>query len=107
MAPKKLVPLTRDSDAELDVGIEFDGLAAYWLDEAESLHVMGIATTDDGEPLNEYREIQVVVLDASGSVIGRDYTNWSDFGRKRPFSFAFSDDSLFGLPAEVHIFLTT
>lgn len=107
MSPKNQAKVKRDTEAESDTGIDFDGLAAYWLEDSESLHIMGIAKTVDGDLLNEYREVQLVVLDAAGAVIGRDYTNWGDFGRKRPFSFVFAEDSLFGRPSEVQVFPTS
>lgn len=95
------LPVQFDKDMESIAGITFEACAAYY-DGNEAVRVLGEAVASDGRPIQDYREIQVVVYAADGDILGRDYTNWIAFHLRQ--SFEIEVTNLPDAPARIRVF---
>lgn len=94
---KTKLPVHRDPEMEKIAGITFEACAAYF--DGESVKIVGEVTTLNSRPLSDYREVQVSVFDEDGDILGRGYTNWSEFQLRQSFEIEIED--LPGDPARV------
>ena len=95
------LPILVDKKMEALSGISFEACAAYF-DEVEGVRVLGEVVTASGEPIKDYREIQVVVYDENGDILGREYTNWTSFQLRQSFEIQVLE--LHAVPARVRVF---
>jgi len=99
MAEKR--PVHVDKDMESLAGMSFEACAAYY-DGDEEVRVIGEAVSANSKPIQDYHEIKVVVYDAEGDILGRDYTNWTSFQLRQ--SFEIEVMNLPGVPTRVRVF---
>jgi hypothetical protein len=103
MARRKLT-VEKDQEAEDLSGLVLKAASAFFDAGEKKLTALGEVQTMDGESIDSYREVQLIVYDADGDIIGRNYTNWSDFGIRQSFSLVLDEDDLFGEPARVKLY---
>ncbi len=95
--------ILRDLDSERDTGVQIVSVDA-WKIEDGAVTIVGELETISGKKLDEYRELQFVVYDATDKVLGRGYTNFSPFGRRQTFDEEVSELRPGGRPAKVRVF---
>ena len=94
------LPVHRDQDMEKITGLSFDACAAYY--DGVEVRVVGEVVTRDSRPIADYREVQVVIYDEEGDILGRNYTNWTEFQIRQSFEVEIED--LPGVPYRVKVF---
>jgi hypothetical protein len=92
-----------DSAAERDMGVKFTAVEAT-CPEPGVVRVVGELVTTSGERLDDYRELQFVVYDCADKILGRGYTNWSEFGRRQSFDEELTELRSTAKPAKVRVF---
>lgn len=95
------IPVQIDKDMERLSGIKLEACAAYFDGDA-AVRILGEVVTVSGKPIKDYREVQAVVYDADGDILGRDYTNWGSFQLRQSFELIIDD--LPSTPARVRVF---
>jgi len=98
--------IERDMTAESESGIAISAATATLQDDSTVL-IIGEIEATGGRRIGDYRTLQVLVYDAAGKVWGRDYTNWSEFGRRQSFEVEVSNERSRSTPTRVKLFPTT
>lgn len=98
--------IERDTVAESDSGILISAASATMQDDSTVL-VLAEVEADGGRRIAEYRELQVLVYDATGRVWGRAYTNWGEFGRRQSVEIEVRSTRTRATPVRVKLFPTT
>lgn len=84
------IPCERDTAMEQHHKVCVETCTGYLYDDGR-VKIMGELTASNNTPIDEYREVQVILYDEDGDIVGRDYTNWTDFGLRQSFEFEFGD----------------
>lgn len=101
----KKLPVVRDEDMESLYGVSIESVSAFYNEESGNLVVVGELAASNGVLEDEYREVQVVIHDAEGDIVGRGLDNWMSFGLRQSFELSFNEaDDLHGTPSSVTVF---
>ncbi len=94
------VTVTYSGADEALAGLEIESASAFF--HEDKLVIMGELVSASGGVIEGYCEIQAVVYDFGGQLVGQALANWAPFGLRQSFSVAlFMGDDLFGDPATV------
>ncbi|RLJ19148.1 ATP-dependent DNA helicase PcrA [bacterium endosymbiont of Escarpia laminata] len=83
---KKKLQIERNKQMENHSGIKIESCSAYY-DTKKNVCVFGELIAENKSPVNEYKEVQLVVYDSDGELMAREYTNWTEFGLMQSFDF--------------------
>lgn len=102
---KKKLPVVRDEDMESLYGVSVESVSTFYDNDLGNLVVVGELAASNGVLEDEYREVQVVIHDAEGDIVGRGLSNWVSFGLRQSFELSFSEsDDLYGIPSSVSVY---
>lgn len=105
MAFAEAVTIEYDTASGKRAGLNFEAASAFFVDE--TLTVIGELSSWSGQPIDAYREIQVVAYDAHGQAVGQALSNWTEFGARQSFECSLDSSGygyrLFGVPALVRL----
>lgn len=104
--PRIKIPIERDEQMEEINEVKLTSCTAYY-DESGLIKVLGELASTTGDPIEDYREVQVVVYDADGDILGREYTNWSEFGLRQSFEIKVKNEDTSLQPDRVKVFPAT
>lgn len=100
---KNKLLIEQNPPMEVFTGVNIDNCSAYY-DEDRIIYVFGEAITSNQKPLNEYIEIHLTILDTDGEFIGREYTNWTEFGLMQSFQFKVDVSDFKTIPTKIKIY---
>lgn len=89
MARRK-IPCERDTAVEQHVKVCVETCTAYLYDDGR-VKIIGELIASEGRSINSYREVQIILYDDEGDIVGRNYTNWMEFGLRQSFEFEFDE----------------
>jgi len=100
---KGKLAVERDQRMETATGLTLESCTAFVNGDGE-LRVYGELVCARSGALEDYREIQLVVFDADGDIVHREYSNWVKFGVRQSFQFEVDGSSLPEPPSRVKVY---
>jgi len=97
------IEIERDKYEEDQAKIVIKSCTAY-LTEPGEIEVIGEAITQSGRAINKYKEIKFDVYDDKRKLIGTNYTNWSEFGRRQSFKSYVNYKPKKTIPTKVRVY---
>lgn len=101
--PKVKLKIVRDNKMEEISNLTIELCTAY-LDNDQTVLVVGELISKNGANIDEYRQLQFLVLDADNELIEQSYTNWIRFGLRQSFRFEIDTSDFEATPVCVKIY---
>ncbi|MFH0870406.1 MAG: hypothetical protein V1866_05110, partial [archaeon] len=99
---KGKILVERDWAIEEMTDLAIEKCTAYY-DEG-IIRILGEVISRNRKPIQDYKELQVIVYDSGGDILARGYTNWALFGIRQSFEIELENRNVFSEPAKVKVF---